>query len=728
MKKNGLLLIFLLTTIFAWGQDSEIKGKITKEDGSPVSGVMVLFDRLGGALPDTVYTDVQGNYSYAAFSGFSYQVIPQYDLYHANGLDQSDPIIMRGLILDTLSYRLSPYQLIAADANRNGGISTFDLVTVFRVMLGIEERFRDNTSWRFVLADHEFANENPWQVETFPEYGEISNIEAGATVEINFIGIKIGDLNCSAITNLADLNEIQGKVNLDTNADCIGDQLGGTIGATILVSNDNFSRISRVRADGTFSLFAPSGMYELNFETASGLWTVCESSSNIQLTGGEMVRIDPVLSPSINCPYLEVNIATSVIWRCRENKYSVTYSNKGTAVAEDAYIEVQLDPFLTLKSSSIPVISTEGNRYTFSVGDLEIGASGSFTLTVFASCEAELGQTHCTEATIFPQSDCIPTDPAWNGASLKVHGTCEGDVVRFSIKNIGANMTMPTHYLVVEDDLIMRRIPITLGAGEEEPIEIASDGKTIRIEVEQPEGHPFNHKASASVEGCGTNAQGEFSLGFITQFSEHDDAPFQSISCRSNSDFIDYDYEVTKEVFPRGIGENNVIEPNTDVEYFITFQNTTNAAVSTLVIKDTLSPFLNPISIQPGASSHPYYLTVDGNIVTIELDSTVTLPSMNDDPAASKGFVSFRVAQLPDNEVGTIINSKSIVFMGIDLPQVTNTVRLTIGEAFSNIVSNASELNSKMLEIKISPNPAQGITTFHLEEAELLKGALQNFQ
>lgn len=728
MKKNFLLLALLLTTLISWSQDSEIKGKITRTDGTPVSGVMVLFDRLGGALPDTVYTDTQGNYTYAAFSNFNYQVIPQYDRYHANGLDEEDLRLIRGAILDTLAPRLTPYQVIAADANDNGGISTFDMVQIAHVMLGIDERFPENTSWRFVLADHEFANENPWQVETFPEFGQISNpLPPNSTVEFDFIGIKIGDLNNSGITDLADLNEVTGVLRLDTNEDCSGDEVGGAIGATVLVANNEFSSVNRVNVDGTFSLFAPSGTYELSAETASNLWEVCELSSTLQLTGGEIKTINPVLTPVVDCPYLEVDISAPVLWHCEESRYRVSYSNQGTTPAEDAYIEVVLDPFLTFTSSSITPSSVDGNIYTFPVGDLAIGASGSFSINVTVSCEAEVGQTHCVDATIFPIGDCLPLDPSWDGASLKVNANCDGGIVRFNIQNVGADMTMPTHYLVVEDDLIMRKMDIDLATGEIEPIELTANGSTYRVEVYQTDGHPYSRKASASIEGCGTNGQGEFSLGFINQFPDNDDAPFTATQCQTNSIYIDFDWESGKQAFPVGLGIDHKIEQNTDIEYVLMFQNTGNTVINSLIIKDTLSAYLDPSSIQPGASSHPFRLEVDNQIVTIYLDS-LNLSTESADKYVSRGFVSFRVQQVPDNPIGSVIESKSAVFLNATTDKVTtNVVWHTVGEAFSSLVSSTEETITKQIAVQVMPNPAHGITTFQLEQAEIHKGALQIF-
>ena len=56
---------------------------------------------------------------------------------------------------------------------------------------------------------------------------------------------------------------------------------------------------------------------------------------------------------------------------------------------------------------------------------------------------------------------------------------------------------------------------------------------------------------SATVEGCGTNALGGFSIGFVSQFGENDGNPFVSVDCRENRNSYDPN---DKEAFPKGVG------------------------------------------------------------------------------------------------------------------------------------------------------------------------------
>jgi hypothetical protein len=94
---------------------------------------------------------------------------------------------------------LSPYKIIAADLNNSGTVTTSDLVEMRKLILNIQSTFSNNESWRFIDADFEFPNpENPFET-SFPEYKSFNNLPNSQIV--NFVGIKIGDVNNSVNPN-----------------------------------------------------------------------------------------------------------------------------------------------------------------------------------------------------------------------------------------------------------------------------------------------------------------------------------------------------------------------------------------------------------------------------------------------------------------------------------------------------------------------------------------------
>jgi hypothetical protein len=90
--------------------------------------------------------------------------------------------------------------MIAADANKSGSITTFDIVELRKLILGIYTELPNNTSWRFVDEAYQFPNQyNPFQTQ-FPEWKTMMQANGAYPTE-DFVGVKVGDVNGSAIAN-----------------------------------------------------------------------------------------------------------------------------------------------------------------------------------------------------------------------------------------------------------------------------------------------------------------------------------------------------------------------------------------------------------------------------------------------------------------------------------------------------------------------------------------------
>jgi Secretion system C-terminal sorting domain len=123
---------------------------------------------------------------------------PLKDIDHLNGVSTYDMVLIAKHILGIQALP-SPYKMIAADANKSGSISTLDLVEIRKLILGLNSNFPNNTSWRFVDSSFVFPNpSNPWAT-SIPEICQINTFDEDITK--NYIGIKIGDVNGSAITD-----------------------------------------------------------------------------------------------------------------------------------------------------------------------------------------------------------------------------------------------------------------------------------------------------------------------------------------------------------------------------------------------------------------------------------------------------------------------------------------------------------------------------------------------
>ncbi|MCB9284921.1 MAG: T9SS type A sorting domain-containing protein [Lewinellaceae bacterium] len=173
-----------------------ITGFVQTESGDPVEGVDVqLFMTTQGLNMGTVTSDALGAFDMGQMMTCAgYMATPERDDDAENGVTTLDLVILQQHILG-INPLTSPYKLIAADANRTGTITTTDMVEIRKVILHISQAFTNNTSWRFVDASYVFQDPTHPFNEDFPEVIPISNLQEAA--ELNFVGIKVGDLNNS---------------------------------------------------------------------------------------------------------------------------------------------------------------------------------------------------------------------------------------------------------------------------------------------------------------------------------------------------------------------------------------------------------------------------------------------------------------------------------------------------------------------------------------------------
>ncbi len=180
--------------------DPVLGGKIETDVGPDIKNVRVLIANPNDFV-QAVYSNSTGDYLAGIVSGDDYIITPVLDTLPSNGVSTFDMVLIRRHILgsDTLD---TPYKIIAADANNSGAVTTFDLVEIRKLILQINDDFPNNYAWRFVDAAYTFPNPlNPFQ-EAFPESIIVNEVTQDIT-NLDFIGIKIGDVNGSAITNFS---------------------------------------------------------------------------------------------------------------------------------------------------------------------------------------------------------------------------------------------------------------------------------------------------------------------------------------------------------------------------------------------------------------------------------------------------------------------------------------------------------------------------------------------
>ncbi|HZV70467.1 MAG TPA: T9SS type A sorting domain-containing protein [Saprospiraceae bacterium] len=176
-----------------------IQGVVTTEEGRAVKDVEIYRSEnpafQGG---DVVLTNEQGQYTFDEnVPGQQYYLTGYKNTGFMNGVSTLDLIAIQKHLLGKKKL-VSPYQLIAADANKSNSVSVIDIIELRKLILGKYAELPNNTSWRFGTADPNLEGTYPWG------FNETIVIEALSQDihDANFTGVKIGDVNGDAKSNL----------------------------------------------------------------------------------------------------------------------------------------------------------------------------------------------------------------------------------------------------------------------------------------------------------------------------------------------------------------------------------------------------------------------------------------------------------------------------------------------------------------------------------------------
>lgn len=513
---------------------------------------------------------------------------------------------------------------------------------------------------------------------------------------------------------------ISGFVFDDENLNCLFDGTEtGKEDWIVQIENSKFSRYVAANSDGKFLLPVDTGTYKVQLFAPNEYWTACDAVTTVAIPNfyDTVVTLIPVRVQT-GCPRNEVDVATPLLHRCQENVYTIRYCNSGTAPSVGTRVEVTMDPYLSVTGSSIPWAQQQGTKYTFNVGVLDEGKCGSFTITAFLDCNTVANQAHCVEAHIFPDTLCnVPSN--WR---IQASATCDGvnNLSVLSVKNVGlAPQTQPLGFIVVEDIVLLTQPGDPdyqfdgLMPGESKDVWMQpANGKTLRVIADQnPDYYALlGPKTTAAVEGCVSSPTDTFSTGFYTMFPEDYATAYISKHCQENKE-TDYNPTFLKRGHPKGYDVKHYVSPETDLDYLIRFSNTGTDTVHHVIIRDTLSPALDPGTVYPGAASHPYDFEVYGNGIV-----QFTIPNLNLVPgsSANEGFVKFRISQKPNLPCETkILNSAAISF-DFQAPVVTNRTEHTICERDSFLTLDTKYIHYPGADLKVYPNPFTESTQFEL--------------
>lgn len=531
--------------------------------------------------------------------------------------------------------------------------------------------------------------------------------------------------------------QVTGKVfhdNLISN--CFKESLeSGINGRHLIITPGNI--VVTTDSQGNWNLGSlPIGNYVITLDTFANAWTTnCGITRLFSVTNINTHTIVPEIGiiSSFICNSPEISIYAPFLRRCFANQIIYVEAcndiTASSAQMSNSFADITLSNYLNVQNSSIPFTNIGNNKYRFQLGNINPGQCINFTIATNVSCNAPNGMTLCMEAELFPADSCvfdtIPNPPSpdnpilpgggtfqpcslpWDKSSLSVDGFCQNDTVCFTITNtgqpVGGDMECYSPVRIYVDGVLTYFDSIMIAGGQTVSYCYPGNGQTWILQADQHPLHPGNSHPNAHVEACGNTAN--WTPGGVNTFPLDDADPIKDIYCATVTGSYDPN---DKTGYPLGLGTQNYIHPNQQLQYVIRFQNTGNDTAFTVVIRDTLDINLNIFSLVPGVSSHPYQFKMYGPRILEWTFNNIMLPDSNVNEPASNGFVTFIVEQVPNLSNGSVINNDADIYFDFNAPITTNETKHTINDATQSnpVVTNLYELDTNINKvIKIYPNP-----------------------
>ncbi len=178
-----------------------IMGIITNSDNEPLNNIDLTLISDNPEIPVSTATDEDGNFEFNSLAdNYHYSLRASREGDEINGLSTLDIVYIQKHLLGIKELN-NPYKLIAADVNNSGNITASDILELRKMILGEYDTFKNNNSWKFIPKDYRFENTNdPYHFDPVIKLGNLDGNK-----NTGFTGVKIGDINNSAITSESQL-------------------------------------------------------------------------------------------------------------------------------------------------------------------------------------------------------------------------------------------------------------------------------------------------------------------------------------------------------------------------------------------------------------------------------------------------------------------------------------------------------------------------------------------
>ena len=544
-----------------------------------------------------------------------------------------------------------------------------------------------------------------------------------AALSVNRAGNRLltlrydSDLICVYASSAATTppGRISGRIFHDANQDCQYQSTeAGLSGVVVVAEPGSYYGLSD--ENGEYHIAADTGTYTvrqmLPHDAGRLMQQGCTPGATVRVPGhGTSVQGPEFGNQVSTTSYLSVSVASRRRRRCFRSTTTVDYANTGFAPAANAQVTVQMPEHVLFISADVPHSRDARGNYVFAVGTLQPNQRGFITIQDSVACgnPAIRGLTVCTTAWITP-ANTYPVPPGWNRASVAVAGTRQpGNVVRFTITNTGTQATTDSLQLRVFQDTDLALVHrYALAAADSLVLRVPATGRVVRVEADQPTGHPLSTVASANVE-LPARVVGGLPSAAMAAFPPNTGEPTRATDCQPIVDSFDPN---DKQVLPVGLTAQHYTPTNAPLRYRVRFQNTGTDVAYRVVVVDTLAADLDVSTLRVGAASHPYQLRIAGKarpVLSFRFDN-IMLPDSGHSQLGSHGFVEFSIWPKAGLAPRASIENFADIFFDFNPPVRTNTTLNRIFDMPATVVP-AAQLRAD--DVIVSPSitrfaPAQG--------------------
>ena len=535
-----------------------------------------------------------------------------------------------------------------------------------------------------------------------------------------------------------------GTVYFDSDQNCLQDiNENGIEGMNLIINPGNIVVTTDYAGDWWIKSL-PQGTYTMTIDTLTSwkpscLWNTTQTftiTNPIGFNNGPdfgMVNNNPCREPDVTIymPFMRPCLEEQIIF------VSATNGSTATGSILDSYVEVELDPFITVDSASFAYTNLGNHIYRFDLNEINPGEIDRIVIYTTINCDVHLGETLCMEANLKPVEPCalddIPSDPIiadptgntvtnfpvpctlpWDKSSLSVEGWCQNDSAFFSVTNTGefgnGDMDCYSELWVTRNGVVVVTDSISLLGGETVIYSYAGYSHLWKLMAEQHPLHPGNSHPNAGVDECG--AHNLEPPGDINDTHLDDADPVVDAYCGVVTGSYDPNDKIG---YPKGETEENYIPANQQIQYVVRFQNTGTDTAFTVVVRDTLDLDFNIFTVKPGVSSHSYTFKMHGPRVLEWTFNDINLPDSAANQDGSNGFLTYHVEQVRDLDPGTLITNDADIYFDKNAPITTNTTVHKIFEGFVSMLSIENlELEGK--DLLVYPNPTSDMITIKSED------------